>query len=82
MFFVYPENSNPKNSNSDSNESKYTEREITLADGIEILTKESDKKDDEIRLLRSLASVGLIISSFAHELKSLRSRLIQRTTFL
>ena len=77
-----PENSNPKNSNSDSNESKYTEREITLADGIEILTKESDKKDDEIRLLRSLASVGLIISSFAHELKSLRSRLIPRTTFL
>ena len=81
------ENSNSENSSSDSkrndsNERKYTEREKTLADGIEILTKESDKKDDEIRLLRSLASVGLIISSFAHELKSLRSRLIPRTTYL
>lgn len=70
------------NKKSDNNESKYTEREKTLADGIQILTKESDKKDEEIRLLRSLASVGLIISSFAHELKSLRSRLIPRTTYL
>ncbi len=33
-------------------------------------------------MLRNLASVGLIISSFAHEVKSLRSRLVPRTTFL
>lgn len=60
----------------------YTDRERILADGIQILTEDNEKKDDEIRLLRSLASVGLIISSFAHEVKSLRSRLIPRTTFL
>ena len=61
---------------------QYSLSEQTLADGIHILTQESEKKDEEIRLLRSLASVGLIISSFAHELKSLRSRLIPRTRFL
>lgn len=59
-----------------------SEREITLADGVHILTREIDEKDNEIRLLRNLASVGLIISSFAHEVKSLRSRLIPRTSFL
>lgn len=58
------------------------ERDKTLADGVQILTKELEDKEDEIRLLRNLASVGLIISSFAHEVKSLRSRLIPRTTFL
>ncbi|MEG1378191.1 MAG: ATP-binding protein, partial [Bacteroidales bacterium] len=75
-------NSSSDNTRHITNESQYSEREKTLADGIEILTKEGDKKDEEIRLLRSLASVGLIISSFAHELKSLRSRLIPRTTHL
>lgn len=59
-----------------------TERESTLADGIQILSKEIEEKDEEIRLLRNLASVGLIISSFAHEVKSLRSRLLPRTSFL
>jgi len=79
---------NNNESNSGTNEgdsstgSNYSDRERILADGIKILTEENDKKDDEIRLLRSLASVGLIISSFAHEVKSLRSRLIPRTTFL
>ncbi|WP_250253506.1 sensor histidine kinase [Chryseobacterium sp. Marseille-Q3244] len=62
--------------------SAYTDREKVLADGVQILTKENEEKDDEIRLLRSLASVGLIISSFAHEVKSLRSRLIPRTEHL
>lgn len=69
---------NAENNNSNTS----SEREKTLAAGVDVLTKEIDSKDDEIRLLRSLASVGLIISSFAHEVKSLRSRLIPRTTFL
>ena len=66
----------PKNDGESSN------TEETLAEGVEILTRELDEKDEEIRLLRNLASVGLIISSFAHEVKSLRSRLIPRTSFL
>ena len=32
--------------------------------------------------MRGLASIGLIVSSFAHELKSLKARLIPRTDFL
>lgn len=59
-----------------------TETEKSLAKGIKILSQEIEDKDEEIRLLRNFASVGLIISSFAHEVKSLRSRLIPRTTFL
>jgi len=74
------DNKNNKTENKDSNNT--SESINTLAVGVNVLTKEIENKDDEIRLLRSLASVGLIISSFAHELKSLRSRLIPRTTFL
>lgn len=60
----------------------YSESEENMADAILILEKESEKKDEELRLLRSLASVGLIISSFAHEVRSLRARLVPRTQFL
>ena len=56
--------------------------EKSLAKGIKILSQEIENKDEEIRLLRTFASTGLIISSFAHEVKSLRSRLIPRTSFL
>ena len=76
------ENNQENNAENNSENPSSSEREKTLADGVHILTKELASKDDEIRLLRSLASVGLIISSFAHEVKSLRSRLIPRTTFL
>ncbi|NWL02515.1 ATP-binding protein [Flavobacterium collinsii] len=60
----------------------YSESEEDMADAILILEKENEKKDEELRLLRSLASVGLIISSFAHEVRSLRARLIPRTKYL
>lgn len=59
-----------------------TDTEKSLAKGIKILSQEIENKDEEIRLLRTFASTGLIISSFAHEVKSLRSRLIPRTSFL
>lgn len=65
-----------------SEDEGYTEREKILAEGVQILIKEGEIKDDELRLLRSLASVGLIISSFAHEVKSLRSRIIPRNQSL
>ena len=60
----------------------FTETEALLAKGNIILEQELEEKEKEIQLLRSLASIGLIISSFAHEVKSLRSRLIPRTAFL
>lgn len=59
-----------------------TESEKILAKAAKIYEQELEDKNEEIRLLRGLASVGLIISSFAHELKSLRSRLTPRTDFL
>jgi len=54
----------------------------TLVKGYSALEEEIEEKEMEIRLLRNLASTGLIISSFAHELDSIRSRLESRTNFL
>ncbi|GLU52324.1 ATP-binding protein [Dyadobacter frigoris] len=59
-----------------------TETEVLLAKATKIYEKELQDKNEEIKMLRALASVGLIISSFAHELKGLRSRLVPRTDFL
>jgi hypothetical protein len=75
-------NSDEENENDSKGKSKSTETEKSLAKGVKLLTEEIEEKEEEIRLLRNLASVGLIISSFAHEVKSLRSRLIPRTTHL
>lgn len=76
-------NSGHKNDDKSTNDNKeYSETQENMADAILILEKENEKKDEELRLLRSLASVGLIISSFAHEVRSLRARLIPRTKFL
>lgn len=73
---------NSTDNSENSQRSEYSDRERVLADGIQILTEDIERKDNEISLLRSLASVGLIISSFAHEVKSLQSRLIPRTQHL
>lgn len=70
------------NGDGKSNNDGPTEAEKILAQATKIYEQELEEKDEEIRLLRGLASVGLIISSFAHELHSLRSRLIPRTDFL
>ncbi len=59
-----------------------SEVEKILAKGTKILQQELEEKESEIQMLRNLASTGLIISSFAHEIKSLRSRLIPRTEYL
>lgn len=76
------ENTSTDESSSSNENKEYSESEENMADAILILEKENEKKDEELRLLRSLASVGLIISSFAHEVRSLRARLIPRTKFL
>ncbi|MDO7383291.1 sensor histidine kinase [Acinetobacter baumannii] len=68
--------------NDESNSKTFSTEEEEMADAILIYEKESEKKDEELRLLRSLASVGLIVSSFAHELHNLKNRLIPRTKYL
>jgi signal transduction histidine kinase len=59
-----------------------TEAEELLASAAEKYEQELEEKESEIRLLRSLASIGLIMSSSAHELKSLRQRIVPRTDYL
>jgi len=63
-------------------EQKGNETEELLATATEQLEQELEEKQTEIQLLRNLASVGLIISSSAHELNSLRQRIIPRTEHL
>ena len=53
-----------------------------LAAGYSSLESELSEKEDEIRLLRGLASSGIAIASFTHELKSLSNRLLPRTDML
>jgi signal transduction histidine kinase len=76
------ESSETNNNGEDVSENGPTETEKILAKGNKILQQELEEKETEIQLLRNLASTGLIISSFAHEVKSLRSRLIPRTDYL
>lgn len=64
-----------------TNESETKTQEL-FAEVTEQYEQELEEKQSEIQLLRNLASVGLIISSSAHELTSLRQRIIPRTEFL
>lgn len=64
---------NPTDSNTPS------ETEVTLAKGLQAQEEEIELKESEIRLLRSLSGTGLIVASFAHELRSLRTLLVSRT---
>jgi signal transduction histidine kinase len=59
-----------------------TASEELLASAAEKYEQELEEKESEIRLLRGLASVGLIMSSSAHELRSLRQRIVPRTDYL
>lgn len=71
-----------ENNNTQNDNAGPSVTEVILAKATKIFEQEIEDKDEEIRMLRGLASVGLIISSFAHELKGLRSRLTPRTEFL
>lgn len=79
-------NSPKENNESSSDKENYSdgpsETEIALAKGFQANQEEIDSKDNEIRLLRSLSGIGLIVASFAHELRSLRTLLNSRTNDL
>ena len=67
----------------DSESSDSPQEDIdSLKEGYKVATEELEEKDNELRMLRNLASTGLIISSFAHELKSLAGILSSRTNDL
>jgi C4-dicarboxylate-specific signal transduction histidine kinase len=54
----------------------------TLAKGYKIQEREIQERESELRLLRALASIGLVVTSFTHELRNLRKHLIPRTEHL
>jgi len=63
-----------------SNSSEDPKQQIKdLFEGISAMEEEIEEKEEEIRLLRNLASTGLIISSFAHELDNINDHLVSRT---
>lgn len=57
-------------------------REEILAEGYLNLENLLNEKDNELMLLRGLASTGIVVTSFTHELKSLSNRLMPRTSSL
>lgn len=72
---------NQDNKNNDGENTNTPTEELLAIVNLD-LEREIKEKDSEIRLLRGLASVGLIMTSSAHELKSLRYRVVPRTDFL
>lgn len=61
--------------------SEKTSEEI-LAEGYINLENLLEEKENELMILRGLASTGIVVTSFTHELKSLSNRLIPRTSSL
>ena len=70
------------NNNQDNTNQDASDQDQFFADVTETYEKEIADKNAEIRILRNLASVGLTVSSFAHEVHSLRTRLIPRNEHL
>lgn len=74
-----------KNTNNDNNDNKNDQeapKEHILADTIIALTEEKEELVTELKLMRALASTGLVIASFTHQLQGLSSKLIARTIHL
>lgn len=53
-----------------------------VSNGYTILKEELEEKESELRLLRNLASTGLVITSFSHELKNFKNIAEQRAGML
>ena len=54
----------------------------TLAEGYNNLKIELQDKDAEIAMLRGLASMGISVATYTHELRSVMERLLSRTSSL
>jgi signal transduction histidine kinase len=61
-------------------ESAYEDNEKkTMAEAISVFVREVEDKNMELKLLRTLASNGIVISTFSHELENINSYLVPRT---
>ena len=54
----------------------------TLAEGYQSLEEELDAKDSELAMLRGLASMGISVATYTHELRSVMLRLLPRNNLL
>lgn len=63
---------------SEANTSVLTEQNKTIAKGFNIIKQEKEDLLTELKMLRTLASSGLVITTFAHELRQLGSTLSRR----
>ena len=54
----------------------------TLAEGFQSLEEELDAKDAELAMLRGLASMGISVATYTHELRSVMLRLLPRNNLL
>ena len=74
---------NKKNTKKTKRKFKNIEKENEiLAKTLLDIEKEKENLLNELQLLRSLASTGLVITSFAHELKNLSAHILPRTSGL
>ena len=71
-----------KDKESNGDEETSAEDTSTLVDGVLAFEEENEDLKDEQKLLRVLASAGMIVTSFAHELKNMSDSLLPRTSDL
>ena len=55
---------------------------LTLAEGYQSLEEELDAKEAELAMLRGLASMGISVATYTHELRSVMLRLLPRNDLL
>ena len=79
---IIKEESSENKKSSSHIKTKYSNTEKTLAKAINTYQNEIRNSDESLRLLRVLASTGLVITSFSHELRNLKSSILTRTSDL
>lgn len=68
----HPKEDAKKQADKAQKEGSYSETNYyAISQGYTVVKQELEDKEEEIRLLRNLASTGLIITSFSHELRNL-----------
>lgn len=70
---------NKKDNKSDSDSSDPSVEKVTLINAIEAYKEDIEELQDEQKILRVLASAGLIVTSFAHEFKNHADSILPRT---
>lgn len=79
---------NPKEKSKEEADKAQKEGYVTIeafnavSNGYSVLKDELEEKETELRLLRNLASTGLVITSFSHELKNFRNIAEKRADML